>query len=86
MQIDNRDQFARDRLIRVYKRNEYFWEGLQNIYFSEVAHDWRYIAGDGNIEEEADIENKVVDIFRAHGEIIIAAVAQSYSCDSFLSK
>src|SRR5580765_382010 len=77
LQIDNRDQFSRDRLIRVYKRNEYFWEGLQNIYFSEVAHDWRYIAGggDSNPDEDVDIENKVVNIFRAHGEIIIAAVA-----------
>ena len=43
LNIDNRDQFARDRLMKVYKRNEYFWEGLQNIYFSEVAHNWRYI-------------------------------------------
>jgi hypothetical protein len=85
LQIDNRDQFARDRLIRIYKRNEYFWEGLQNIYFSEVAHDWRYIAGDGNPDSANDdeIENKVVNIFRAHGEIIIAAVAQSIPSTRF---
>ena len=85
LQIDNRDQFARDRLIRIYKRNEYFWEGLQNIYFSEVAHDWRYIAGGGDVDPEAegDIENKVVNIFRAHGEIIIAAVAQSIPATRF---
>jgi hypothetical protein len=86
-QIDHRDQFARDRMIKVYKRNEYFWEGLQNIYFSEVAHDWRFISdvpdeGYDFIEEE-DIEAKVVNIYKAHGEVIISAISQAIPATRF---
>jgi hypothetical protein len=88
LDIDNKDQFARDRLMKVCKRNEYFWEGLQNIYFSEVAHDWRYISSDPdgedvNYMEEADVESKIVNIYKAHGEIIIAAVSQSIPATRF---
>ena len=86
LDIDHRDQFARDRMMRVYKRNEYFWEGLQNIYFSEVAHDWRYISAnpDGElVEDDSNLENKVVNIYKAHGEIIIAAVSQSIPATRF---
>jgi len=87
-QIDLRDQFARDRLMKVYKRNEYFWEGIQNIYFSEVAHDWRYAGADTDESandpyEEANIEAKVVNIYKAHGEIIIAAISQSLPSTRF---
>ena len=87
-QIDLRDQFARDRLMKVYKRNEYFWEGIQNIYFSEVAHDWRYAGLDtdefaNDPYEEANIEAKVVNIYKAHGEIIIAAISQSLPSTRF---
>lgn len=86
LDIDHRDQFARDRLMRIYKRNEYFWEGLQNIFFSEIAHDWRYISEnpDGElVDDDENIENKVVNIFKAHGEIIIAAVSQSIPATRF---
>jgi len=86
LDIDHRDQFARDRLMRIYKRNEYFWEGLQNIFFSEIAHDWRYISQnpDGEVvEDDANLENKVVNIYKAHGEIIVAAISQSIPATRF---
>jgi len=87
LQIDSRDQFARDRLMKTYKRNEYFWEGLQNIYFSEVAHDWRFISNaegdDYDYAEEADIENKIVNVYKAHGEVIISAISQSLPATRF---
>jgi hypothetical protein len=87
LQIDSRDQFARDRLMKIYKRNEYFWEGLQNIYFSEVAHDWRFISNaegdDYDYAEEADIENKIVNVYKAHGEVIISAISQSLPATRF---
>jgi len=86
-QIDSRDQFARDRLMKIYKRNEYFWEGLQNIYFSEVAHDWRFISDspdeDYDYAEEADIEDKIVNIYKAHGEVIISAISQAIPATRF---
>jgi hypothetical protein len=86
-QIDYRDQFARDKMMKVLKRNEYFWEGLQNIYFSEVAHDWRFISDnpddDYDYAEEADIENKIVNIYKAHGEVVISAIAQAIPATRF---
>jgi len=87
LQIDSRDQFARDRMMKVYKRNEFFWEGMQGIYFSEVAHDWRFISEnqdeDYDYAEEADIENKIVNIYKAHGEVIISAISQAIPATRF---
>ena len=86
-QVDSRDQFARDRMMKVYKRNEFFWEGMQGIYFSEVAHDWRFISEnydeDYDYAEEADIENKIVNIYKAHGEVIISAISQAIPATRF---
>ena len=87
LQIDSRDQFARDRMMKVYKRNEFFWEGMQGIYFSEVAHDWRFISEnydeDYDYAEEANIENKIVNIYKAHGEVIISAISQAIPATRF---
>lgn len=85
LDIDRRDEFARDRLLRVYKRNEFFWEGIQNLYFSEVAHDYQSISSinDPDYLNNQDLDSKIVNIYKAHGEIIVAAVSQSIPATQF---
>ncbi len=70
------DQAVRQRQIRTWRRLKLFWEGFQQNWYSEVAHDWRIYdtnaTGDDNNQAYYD---KPVNIFRAYLESIIAALA-----------
>ena len=39
--FDDEDRAVRDRQIRTWRRLKLLWENIQNVYYSEVAHDWR---------------------------------------------
>lgn len=73
--FDQEDRAIRERQIRTARRLKLFWEGFHQVWYSEVAHDWR-------IWDEADSEDtdqayydKPVNVFRAYLESIIAALS-----------
>jgi hypothetical protein len=76
--FDNEDRSVRDRQIRTWRRLKLLWENMQNVYYSEVAHDWRIPesdrAGEGSDQGYYD---KPVNIYRAYLESIIAALSVS---------
>lgn len=70
------DQSVRERQIRKWRRLKFLWEGFTNIWFSEVAHDWR--VWDQAAEEDDNDQayyDKPVNIFKAYLESIIAALS-----------
>lgn len=75
--IETRDQSVRDRQLRLVKELELYWKNIHNIFWDSSAKDFRNIS-DQNIEEDLDTyyADKVVNIYRAHGESIIAALTQ----------
>ena len=71
--------YIRYAQVRQWKKSEEFWHGVQQIYWSETAHDWR------TLETSQDEESRdrtgpqydhVVNIYKAHGESVIAALSQ----------
>lgn len=74
--FDDEDRAVRDRQIRQWRRMKLLWENIQNVYYSEVAHDWR-IPESERVGEESDqgFYDKPVNIFRAYLESIIAALS-----------
>lgn len=74
--FDEEDQAVRERQIRTYRRLKLMWEGFRNIYYSEVAHDWR-LPEPTNAPEDGDQSyyDKPMNIFRAYLESIIAALS-----------
>lgn len=67
---------------RQWKKYEEFWHGVQYLFWSERDNSWRSPAdwSWNNDDSEAtdqvgSFEDKVVDIFRGHGESIISALA-----------
>jgi len=81
------DQSTRSYQIALWKRNENYWEGVQNIFWSENLSDWISIGengvstGQGGGEDTADdsgpLYDYVINIYRSHGESIVAALSQS---------
>jgi hypothetical protein len=74
--FDDEDRAVRDRQIRQWRRLKLLWENVQNMYYSEVAHDWR-IPDDGKDGDASDqgFYDKPVNVYRAYLESIIAALS-----------
>ena len=70
-------------MIRQLKKNEEFWHGVQYLFWNEQEETWKSPAdvgwSDSDEMQDSDqigsFSDKVVDIFRAHGEAIVAALS-----------
>lgn len=81
--LELEDKEMRDSRLLDWRRNEDYWNGIQNGFYSALANG--YISGYGtNLgvqipsqggDEEVDEYNSTVNIYRAHGESIIAALS-----------
>ena len=75
-QFDKEDRMVRERQIRMWRRLKLFWEGFQQTWYSEVAHDWRiWDETTGNDDTGQSYYDKPINIFRAYLESIIAALS-----------
>src|SRR5262245_2248036 len=73
--FDKEDLFVRERQLRQARQMKLLWAGFSNIWYSEVAHDWRI----GNSTSQLDFDSsafydKPMNVFRAYLESIIAAL------------
>lgn len=78
--FDLQEEPNRSINIRVWKKCENYWHHLQNTYWSEFAGDWKtpdfyYKRNPDEIPELGDYDYKIVNIYRAHGESIVAALS-----------
>ena len=74
--FDKEDRGVRERQIKTWRRLKLYWNGFQNVWFSEVAHDWR-IWDEQSRTDSTDqaAYDKPVNVFRAYLESIIAALS-----------
>ena len=70
---DKEDRSTRERQIRTWKRLKLLWEGFTQVWYSEVAHDWRIFEPETNTDQSS--YDKPVNVFRAYLESIIAALS-----------
>lgn len=79
--LEKHDQFMRDRQLKKWRKQMCYWDHLQYLWWSELAHDWRTPQDAVEEDPQADIDPalyaKVINIYRAHGEVIIAAMSAS---------
>src|SRR5688572_7194972 len=72
------DEQAHDNYRRRGRKNELYWNAIQDTFWSDTANDWRLLSErDEEAEvnfEDADEYNTVINIYRAYGESIIAAL------------
>jgi len=76
------DDNVRKQQIRQWKKNDRFWHGIQYIFWSETQQDWiapintRWDDLTANREEaDGPFYDYVTNIYKAHGESIIAALS-----------
>ena len=80
---DDEDKDVRKAMIRNWKKSEEFWHGVQYLFWSSNDDSWKSPADmsfEDSAEDEAEDElgsfsDKVIDIYKAHGESIISALA-----------
>lgn len=62
-------------MIPIWKRAEYYWNDIQDLFFNAVNNDWStFNEAEGDDEFDAITDsNKIINNYRAEGESIIAA-------------
>jgi len=85
---ETQDQAERDYWLRKIKKHFLFWDGKQRLYWSYLANDWRNIPdssqGDNAIwNRQYDANDRVVNVYKAHGETIISAGSGSVPSVNF---
>jgi len=78
-EFDRNEQPVRENMIRFWKKLDLFWKGIQDIYWDYSAKDYRRLNTDNDGQAgEIDhyYQDKIINIFRAHGESVISALSQ----------
>lgn len=76
------EQSVRFRQIREWKKLDLLWNGFRNIWWDDVAHDWRIYGYAGNDSLSSDdgqssYYDKEINVFQAFGNSIIAALSST---------
>lgn len=84
------DQEQREELVKLYKLCELYWRGIQAIFWSQASKNWKSIREELMKSPRGKISNvnydKIINIYRAHGESIIAALSSSLPAVRFFPK
>jgi hypothetical protein len=81
--FEKEDSELRRSQERLWKKLEEYWHGLQLIFWSEQDQAWitpdsvrfNEVFSESEVDQLGDIYDYVVDIYKAHGESIISALA-----------
>jgi len=74
--FDNEDRVTRERQIRHWRRLKLYWNNFSQVYWNEVAHDYRIFNREVNAtDSDQDYYDKPVNIFKAFLETVIAALS-----------
>lgn len=82
---ENEDEYIRNLQVKTWKKLEEYWHGIQFLFWSEIAQDWATpdngiqvgILGEETRDAVGPFYDYVINIYKAHGESIIAALSQS---------
>lgn len=66
------DKTTRDEYLRVWTRLEYYWNNILDIFQDPLSGEWRVPNWD---EMEDEVPPRLINIYRPHGEAIVAALS-----------
>lgn len=77
--------YQRDIQLLLTKKGQYFFRGYQRLYYDALAKDYRDVTESPDYDPSIDdYYNKVVNVYRAHGEAVIAALSVDIPGVTFL--
>jgi len=68
------DEETRNNMMMFWAKLESYWEGITDIFWDFGANDWRQTVNEGQ-ENNPESYDKILNIYRAYGESIIAALS-----------
>src|SRR5262245_45865579 len=87
---DMLDDFARKKQVRVWRKHLNYWNNIQYGSWDETAGDWKSPQDILDEDPQADIDPaiyaKVINVYKAHGEILIGALTQGTPTVRFFPK
>jgi DNA-directed RNA polymerase subunit RPC12/RpoP len=74
---EDEDKDLRQTPLNIWKRNELYFNNIQSIFLDPVAHDYRTLNSilEDLAKEGANLDIKVINIYRAYIESIVAALS-----------
>lgn len=79
--LDKHDKFARDTQIKKWRKQMLYWDSVQYVWWSDFAFDWRTPEQVREEDPASDLDPalyaKIINIYRAYGEVIIAAMSSA---------
>lgn len=76
--LEREEEYVRYRSVLKWRKHLHYWNGVQYLAESTTAHDWvtpeDIISKDPQADLDPALYAKVVNIYKAHGEIIIGAL------------
>lgn len=76
-EFERNEEGVRHQNMMKWKKHLYYWNSIQYLFESEIAHDWMSVQ-DLRDDPESDIDPalyaKIINVFKANGEIIIGAL------------
>lgn len=75
--FDKEDRATRERQIRRMRRLKLYWNSFSQVYWDDVAHDYRIFGQDtlNSQDSDQDYYDRPVNVFKAFLETIIAALS-----------
>lgn len=75
---DRQEEFVRITLVKRLRKLMHYWNNLQYLAWDELNHDWKtaeeVIAEDPQNDLDPALYAKIVNVYKAHGEILIGAL------------
>lgn len=74
---EEEDKALREVMQSFWKKLENYWNGIQRIFWDSNNSDWRRVDTEGDTQNDLDptLYDKIINIYRAHGEAITAALS-----------
>jgi len=82
--FEREHELIRDDHLLLKKKGEYFFRGHQRLYYDYQARDYRAFHESPDYQPDEDEPNRVFNVYRAHGEAVIAALTIDVPAVNFL--
>lgn len=78
--LEEPERPIREKMLPEWKRNVLYYRGVQDIFWSEIARDFKKVRSEINTDDGTitpATRDKIINIVKAHGESIISALSAS---------
>jgi hypothetical protein len=87
---EQEEEFVRLYMTRKWRKALHYWNNFQYLAWDELAHDWTTAEDIAAEDPQADIDPalyaKVINVYKAHGEILIGALTSGVPATRFFPK